>query len=157
MYRGSLDDRHERDAAAHSSMRDDACAAEKSDVPRVIRRGAELADARPSKRGTPRHSLIVLLPENHVVSPDMLTASLRPRGGEQIIDVLVACAGQPTNLSALQRSIGAAQFLLAPAGTSIEDLRELAIRETSGDIVRLVSGARLDDSHLAEQEQFMTS
>jgi len=68
-------------------------------------------------RRTPRVSLIVVLPENHVVSPDRLAESLRSHGNKEI-DIVVACAGQPTNLTALQRSVGEAQFLLAPAGTS---------------------------------------
>jgi hypothetical protein len=93
-------------------------------------------------RRTPRVSLIVVLPENHVVSPDRLAEGLRARGNQDI-DVVVACAGQPTNLSALQRSVGDAQFLLAPAGTSTEDLRELAMRQVPGDIVTLLSGALL--------------
>jgi hypothetical protein len=88
----------------------------------------EPGDRAPALRRTPRHSLIVVLPENHVVSIDRLTESLRARV-DQDVDVLVACAGQPTNLSALQRSVGDAHFLLAPAGTSTEDLRELAIRQ----------------------------
>src|SRR5437879_3971109 len=67
-------------------------------------------------RRTPRVSLIVVLPENHVVSPDLLAQGLRAHGNQEI-DVVVACAGQPTNLSALQRSVGEAQFVLAPAGT----------------------------------------
>ena len=116
----------------------------------------ELADRAPSLRRTPRHSLIVVLPEHSVVSPDRLTESLRSRV-DQDVDVLVACAGQPTNLSALQRSVGDAQFLLAPAGTSTEDLRELAIRQAPGDIVRLLSGALLADTHGTERELFMTS
>jgi len=123
---------------------------------RAMLGGGELGDRAPSLRRTPRHSLIVVLPENHVVSPDRLTESLRARV-EQDVDVLVACAGQPTNLSALQRSVGDAQFLLAPAGTSTEDLRELAIRQAPGDIVRLLSGALLADSHGTERELFMTS
>ncbi len=93
-------------------------------------------------RRTPRVSLIVVLPENHVVSQDRLAEGLRAHGNEDI-DVIVACAGQPTNLSALQRSVGDAQFLLAPAGTSTEDLRELAMRQVPGDIVTLLSGAVL--------------
>jgi hypothetical protein len=122
----------------------------------TILAGAGLADQAPSRRRTPRHSLIVVLPEHHVVSPDRLTESLRSRV-DQDVDVLVACAGQPTNLSALQRSVGDAQFLLAPAGTSIEDLRELAIQQAPGDIVRLLSGALLAESHGTERELFMTS
>jgi hypothetical protein len=123
--------------------------------PTILANG-ELADRAPSQRRTPRHSLIVVLPENHVVSLDRLTESLRARV-DQDVDVLVACAGQPTNLSALQRSVGEAQFLLAPAGTSTEDLRELAIRQAPGDIVRLLSGALLSDCHGTERELFMTS
>ncbi|MEA2761106.1 MAG: hypothetical protein QOD47_390 [Gemmatimonadaceae bacterium] len=93
-------------------------------------------------RRTPRVSLIVVLPENHVVSPERLAARLRAHGNQDI-DIVVACAGQPTNLSALQRSVGDAQFLLAPAGTTTEDLRELAMRQAPGDIVTLLSGALL--------------
>jgi len=95
-------------------------------------------------RRTPRVSLIVVLPENHVVSPDRLAESLRSHGNKEI-DIVVACAGQPTNLTALQRSVGEAQFLLAPAGTSVEDLRELAMRQVPGDIVTLLSGGLLQD------------
>jgi hypothetical protein len=121
----------------------------------TIATGGESTDELPSTRRTPRHSIIVVLPENHVVSPDRLE---RIRDGlDQDVDVLVACAGQPTNLNALQRSVGDAQFLLAPAGTSIEGLRELAIRQASGDIVRLLSGARADESRGTETELSMTS
>ena len=106
-------------------------------------------------RRTPRVSLIVVLPENHVVSPDRLAQGLRAHGNQEI-DVVVACAGQPINLSALQRSVGDAQFLLAPAGTSTEDLRELAMRQVPGDIVTLLSGALFPESG-ANAELFMTS
>jgi hypothetical protein len=102
----------------------------------------ESAKPRLVLRRTPRVSLIVVLPEHHVVSPDRLAEGLRAHGN-RAIDVVVACAGQPTNLSALQRSVGDAQFLLAPAGTSTEDLRELAMRQVPGDIVTLLSGALL--------------
>jgi len=102
----------------------------------------ERAKNRAVPRRTPRVSLIVVLTENHVVSPDRLAEGLRAHGNQDI-DILVACAGQPTNLSALQRSVGDAQFLLAPAGTSTEDLRELAMRQAPGDIVTLLSGALL--------------
>ena len=116
---------------------------------------AALADRARARRRTPRHSIIVVLPEDHVVSSHRLE---RLRDGlDHDVDVLVACAGQPTNLNALQRSVGHAQFLLAPAGTSIEDLRELAIREVSGDIIRLVSGARVNESEGTETELSMTS
>jgi hypothetical protein len=106
-------------------------------------------------RRTPRVSLIVVLPEHHVVSPDRLAHGLRAHG-DQAIDVVVACAGQPTNLSALQRSVGNAQFLLAPVGTTTEDLRELAMRQVPGDIVTLLSGALLPEA-IAHAELSMSS
>jgi hypothetical protein len=56
------------------------------------------------------------------------------------VDVIVACAGQPSDLPALQHAVRDAQFLLAPAGTSAEDLRELAMQLAPGDIVRLLNG-----------------
>jgi hypothetical protein len=157
-FRARPDNSRYSDAAIPGSGRDDSKAAKKSDSVdhRTTLTSGELADRAASPRRTPRHSLIVVLPENHVVSPDRLTESLRARTNQDV-DVLVACAGQPTNLSALQRSVGDAQFLLAPAGTSTEDLRELAIRQAPGDIVRLLSGALLADSHGTERELFMTS
>lgn len=107
-------------------------------------------------RRTPRVSVVVVLPENHVVSPDALLKRLHRRDDEQI-DVLVACAGQPVNLSALQRDVGDAQFLLAPSGTSLEDLREMAMRQATGDIVTLVSGALLKETEFSEHQLFKTS
>lgn len=156
-FRARPDDSRYTDVVVSGSGRDDSKAAKKSDSvdPRMLLTSSELADRSPPRR-TPRHSLIVVLPEHHVVSPDRLTESLRARA-DQDVDVLVACAGQPTNLSALQRSVGDAQFLLAPAGTSTEDLRELAIRQAPGDIVRLLSGALLASSHGTERELVMTS
>ena len=106
-------------------------------------------------RRTPRISLIVVLPENHVVSPDRLAQGLRAHG-DQEVDVVVACAGQPANLGALQRSVRDAQFLLAPVGTTIEDLRQLAMQQAPGDIVTLLSGALLPELS-ANAELSMTS
>ena len=106
-------------------------------------------------RQTPRVSLIVVLPEHHVVSPERLAESLRGHENKEV-DIVVACAGQPTNLSALQRSVGDAQFLLAPAGTSVEDLRELAMRQVPGDIVTLLSGGLLKEAG-GTAEMFMSS
>jgi hypothetical protein len=56
----------------------------------------------------------------------------------------------------LQRSVRDAQFLLAPAGTSTEDLRELAMRQVPGDIVTLLSGALLPAAG-ADTSLLMTS
>jgi hypothetical protein len=106
-------------------------------------------------RRTPRVSLVVVLPENHSISAERVARSLGAHG-DQPIDVLVACAGQPTNLIALQQTIGAAQYLLAPAGTSAEDLRALAMRQAPGDIVTLLSGA-LPPEGRGQPEQFITS
>lgn len=108
------------------------------------------------RRPTPRTSLIVVLPENHVVSPALLAERL-PLTVSDEVDVIVACAGQPTNLQALQRTVHDAQFLLAPAGTSMDDLRELAMKRAPGDIVTLLNGALLRISTSEDQEIFKTS
>ena len=97
------------------------------------------------QRGTPRTSLIVVLPDNHVISPDRLADRL-PADGAEDVDIIVACAGQPVNLADLQRRVRDAQFLLAPAGTSTEDLRELAMKQAPGDIVSLLNGITLPAS-----------
>ena len=90
-------------------------------------------------RPTPRQSLIVVLPENHVVSADLVSSRLPPDDKYEV-DVILACAGQPHSIAALQRRVRALQVLLAPAGTSPEDLRELAITQAQGDIVTLLLG-----------------
>jgi hypothetical protein len=90
-------------------------------------------------RRTPRKSLIVVLPENHVVSPDLVADHLSSEKDNDEIDVILACAGQPRSIAALRR-VRDLQILLAPAGTSGEDLRELAMNQAPGDIVTLMSG-----------------
>jgi hypothetical protein len=91
-------------------------------------------------RRTPRKSLIVVLPEDHVVSPDLVSERLPAEGDSEAVDVILACAGQPLNIATLQRRVRDLQVLLAPAGTSSEDLRELAMNQAPGDIVTLLSG-----------------
>jgi hypothetical protein len=91
-------------------------------------------------RRTPRKSLIVVLPENHVVSPDLVADHLSSEKDNEEVDVILACAGQPGSIAALQRRVRDLQILLAPAGTSGEDLRELAMNQAPGDIVTLMSG-----------------
>jgi hypothetical protein len=91
-------------------------------------------------RRTPRKSLIVVLPENHVVSPDLVSNRLAAEGDNELVDVILACAGQPLSIAALQRRVRDLQVLLAPAGTSTEDLRELAMSQAPGDIITLLSG-----------------
>jgi hypothetical protein len=100
---------------------------------------SELLEQPAVTRRTARVSVIVVLPENHVVSPDRLAEGLRAHGDQQV-DVVIACAGEPANLAAARQRFGDAQFLLAPAGTTTEDLRELAMRQAPGDIVTLLSG-----------------
>jgi len=68
---------------------------------------------------------------------------------------VVACAGHPSNLDELKKTTRGAQFLHAPAGTSAEDLRELAMEQTPGDIVTLLSAAYLYAP--PEREQLATS
>ena len=103
------------------------------------------------QRRTPRTSLIVVLPDNHVVSPDRLAERLPAEGAENV-DIIVACAGQPVNLADLQRRVRDAQFLLAPAGTSTEDLRELAMKQAPGDIVSLLNGITLPMASRSDRE-----
>lgn len=91
-------------------------------------------------RRSPRKSLIVVLPENHVVSSDLVSERLPAEGESEVVDVILACAGQPLGIATLQRRVRDLQVLLAPAGTSPEDLRELAMNQAPGDIVTLLSG-----------------
>lgn len=111
---------------------------------------AEFGDLQPLNRTSPRRSVVLVLSESRSISPDLLVHGLRIRGEEQV-DVLVACAGQPADLSALQRCVGDAQFLLAPAGTSVEDLREMAMAQAPGDIVTLMTAPLISEAALADQ------
>jgi hypothetical protein len=113
------------------------------------------ADGANGPRRTPRKSLIVVLPDNHVVSPEVVAGRLPPAGDHEVVEVIVACAGQPVNLAALTRRVRDVQVLLAPAGTSPADLRELAIRRAPGDIVTLLSGAVLP-APMHDSEMFQT-
>jgi hypothetical protein len=93
------------------------------------------------RRRTPRKSLIVVLPDNHVVSPEQVSDCLPPESDDELVDVILACAGQPLGIAPIQRRVRDLQVLLAPAGTSTEDLRELAMSQAPGDIVTLLSGS----------------
>ncbi len=93
-------------------------------------------------RRTPRRSLIVVLPENHFVAPERVVEHLSDVADEGSIDVIVACAGHSSSLTALQKRVRDIQVLLAPAGTSVGDLRALAMRQSPGDIVTLMSGVQ---------------
>jgi hypothetical protein len=124
---------------------DDAPAMDYSAVDSV----GQFADLPAVTRSGPRRSVVLVLSENHSISPDVLVNGLRLSADQQV-DVLVACAGQPADLSVLQRCVGDAQFLLAPAGTSAEDLRELAMAQAAGDIVTLLTAPLISDAALAE-------
>src|SRR5436305_4381856 len=71
---------------------------------------SEVGSAKRPRR-TPRQSLIVVLPENHVVSPDLVSSRLPP-GDKYEVDVILACAGQPHSVTALQRRVRDLQVLL---------------------------------------------
>ena len=113
---------------------------------------AEVTSPPLSWRRTPRVSLIVILPEGHEISQAEL-ADRSPIFGDGHGDVIVACAGRPANLQALQRSVRDAQFLFTPAGTTAERLRELAMQRASGDIVTLVSGELLAPALSVQDER----
>lgn len=120
---GSLDSK-----ASRSPMRDEA-------VPLPV-----FNEVPTRRRRTPRKSLIVVLPENHVVSADVVADRLSTEAEPDLVDVILACAGQPTGIAAIQRRVRDLQVLLAPAGTSDQDLRELAMAQAPGDIVTLLDG-----------------
>lgn len=94
----------------------------------------------PSPRHTPRKSLVVILPENHFIASDAVCARLADEADPTQVDVILACAGHSGSIGALQRRLHDLQILLAPAGTSVEDLREMAINQAPGDIVTLLNG-----------------
>jgi hypothetical protein len=106
----------------------------------VSRAEVDVSFVQRAPRRTPRKSLIVVLPENHVVSADLVTERLAADGDMNQTDVILACAGQPSSIAALQRRVRDLQVLLAPAGTTDEDLRELAINQAPGDIITLMGG-----------------
>ena len=81
-------------------------------------------------RRTPRKSLIVVLPDNHVVSPDFVRRRMPAKSDGDEVDVILACAGHPSSLESILRKVRDIQVLLAPAGTSSEKLR--AAFETRG-------------------------
>jgi hypothetical protein len=61
--------------------------------------------------------------------------------------VIIVCAGEPANLPELEMFAPGAKFIIAASGTSPEDLREVAMRRASGDIVTLVSRYGLSRWH----------
>ena len=139
-----------REASAANASQSADVDPDKAGLPRLDATGTR------APRKTPRKSVILVLPDNHVVSPERLAEQMPIADEREQIDVIVACAGQPTNLSALQRKVRDLQVLLAPVGTSNEDLRELAMKPAPGDIVTLLSGALPIAGISREQELFLT-
>ena len=92
-------------------------------------------------RHRPKCSLVVVVPEHQPIEPETLAYQLSKRGDDEVV---VVCAGSPENLNALRRSAGDAEFLVAPSGTTTEDLRALGMGRASGDIVTLLNSAMID-------------
>ena len=97
------------------------------------------------RASAPRLSVILLLSDSEPLSPEWLAERLATVNNGNG-DVIVACSGRPANLAALQRTVDSVEFLLAPAGTSSEDLREMAMRRAAGDIIRLLDGLQRRDA-----------
>lgn len=93
----------------------------------------------PRPRHLPRESLIVAIPAHHEIAMDRV-AERKPRISGETLDVIVACAGQPTHttVTAVHARLRTAQFMLAPAETTEGDLRALAMSQATGDVVTLV-------------------
>ena len=92
-----------------------------------------------SPQRAPLKSFIVVIPAAHSVELGRL-AERMPDNSDGTLEVIVACAGQPADLATIHLHLRGAHFLLAPTGTSAEDLRVLAISQAVGDIVTLESG-----------------
>ena len=121
------------------------------------KRTAGVYSDRAAARKNPRVSAVVVLTESNVVSSEGLLSGIRSRVGEDA-DVVVACAGYLANLPTLQRCVRDALFLIAPEGTSSEDLREMAMAQARGDIVTLMSDALLAEMEPKERPRlFATS
>ncbi|MFL5637762.1 MAG: hypothetical protein ACJ78M_00170 [Gemmatimonadaceae bacterium] len=91
-------------------------------------------------RRTPRKSLIFVMPGDRPVLEDVVTRRIQSDRETEDLDVIVAYSGEPRDLASLQRRVRDIQVLVAPAGSSAEDLRELAMERAAGDIVTLFSG-----------------
>ena len=112
-------------------------------LPSASGAGHQKTTRRPESAGprrTPRRSVIVVLTENDTVAADLIDDRLQSESDADHVDVIVACAGQPSGVGLLAARLRDVQVVLAPAGTSGEDLRQLAIQHAAGDIITLVSG-----------------
>jgi hypothetical protein len=101
-------------------------------------------DSRASlNRSTPRRSLIVVIGEGQGLAPGVISERLITAREEADVDVILACAGPLDRVAAIRELVRDARVLVAPPGTSSEDLRELAIEQAPGDIVTLLSGGHV--------------
>lgn len=103
-------------------------------------RGAAFSETSSRPRRTPRKSLILVIPENHVVPHELVDEGVPATEDQEGVDIIVACACEPENLAALQRKVRDVRVLLVLPGTSTEDLREIAMKQAPGDIVTLRNG-----------------
>jgi hypothetical protein len=90
------------------------------------------------RRRTPRKSVVIVLPSDLPIAASRLADEV-PVTSSDVNDIIVASAGEPAYLTTLRKFLREAEFLVAPAGTSAEDLRELAMSRATGDIVKLVT------------------
>lgn len=117
-----------------------------ADAPETPSGGARAA-ADPSRfrRGPslrPGVSTVVVVADQRPLPIDQLALRL-PRvdaDGATLVVAMAAEAAEGNRLRQLRRD---ASVIVAPLGTSMEDLRGLAMREAPGDIVTLLDGALL--------------
>ena len=134
-----VDDRVDRDPSSRLNENLSVKPSKGPELEKVVPlRRFDVSSATPKR--TPRQSVIFVLADDAVVHPELLLKRLD--SGEEF-DLTIACAGQPGSLDALKQAARTAKFLVAPPGLSAEDLRELAMEETPGDIVTLLDAARL--------------
>jgi hypothetical protein len=123
---------------------------------RAIRTADVYSDRAAARRKNPRVSAVVVLTESNVVSSEGLLSGVRSRVGDDA-DVVIVCAGYLANLPTLQRCMRDALFLIAPEGTSSEDLREMAMAQARGDIVTLMSDALLAEMEPKDRPRFFAT
>jgi GT2 family glycosyltransferase len=105
-----------------------------------------------ARKKAARKSLIVVIPANHWVSPERIDERM-PDGPLDELEVIVACAGQPVGLGAIQAQLRSAQFLLAPSDSTADELRTLALSQAVGDVVTLVNGVPDTDGALRAERR----
>lgn len=105
-----------------------------------------------ARKKAARKSLIVVIPANHWVAPELIDERM-PEGPTDELEVIVACAGQPAGLGAIQAQLRTAQFLLAPLDTTADELRALALSQAVGDIVSLLNAMPDPDGNIRAERR----